>query len=208
MKEFFTVFEKWELCEVIEDVERVSSISVSSLTQTLQPCTLTTATIYRMISNSTIFFDNRIISYFATHELPNTPVDWPDTFPPGLLLFLVMEHKHLRSWALSFAQKSNSIPLEIFGGFYISAVELISNAMRRQLPLFTDAGGGDTLQLFPFANSPDFWAGLTAVLRLLPTQWLKDNVGQSLELRRLILSHLQVQSSCQCYHRHHIATDI
>lgn len=195
MKEFFTVLEKWELCEVVEDIERVSSPSVSPLTQTLRPATLTSATLYRMISNWTIFFDNRIISYFATHVLPGTLDNWPDTFPPGLLLFLMIEHKHLRNWALSLAHKSNPIALESFEGSYLSAVGLISNAARRQPPVTVKTRDRDTLELFPFAKSPDFWTGLSAMLRLLPPQWLKGDVGQPLELRRMVLSHLEVQSS-------------
>jgi hypothetical protein len=196
LKEFFTVFEKWELGEVVEDIERISSPSVSSSTQTLRPATLTSATLYRMITNRTIFFDNRIMSYFATHVLPDTLDDWP-TFPPGLLLFLVIEHKHLRNWALSLAHKSNPIALEIFEGSYLYAVGLICNAARRQSPVTVKIRDRDTLEFFPFAKSPDLWTGFSAVLRLLPPQWLKGDVGQPLELRRIVLSHLEVHSSRQ-----------
>jgi len=148
-----------------------------------------------MISNWTIFFDNRIISYLATHVLPDTLDDWPDTLPPGLLLFLMIEHKHLRNWALSLAHKSNPIALEIFEGSYLSAVGLISNAARRQSPVPVMIRDRDTIEFFPFAKSSDFWTGFSAVLRLLPPKWLKGDVGQPLELRRIVLSHLEVQSS-------------
>lgn len=190
---FFAEFNKWELSEVLEDIARSSKTSSQALPLT----SLSSATLYRMVSNWVIFSDKRILAYFATHEMPDTLSGWPDaSVPPGLLVFLTIEFKHLRRWAVSRASKSSIISLEALNDSYLLAIDMIHEAMQRQLG--TDAKLDSRKQEpFSFAQSSDFWMGLNAALRLLPPQWLKGSFGLPLEFRHTILSHLRVQTSCK-----------
>jgi len=193
---FFAEFDKWELSEVLDDIARSSKNSSQALPLT----NLSSATLYRMMSNWTIFSDKRILAYFATHEMPDTLSGWPDaSVPPGLLVFLTIEFKHLRRWAVSRASKSSFISPEVLNGSYLLAIDMIHEAMQRQLG--TDAKLDSRKQEpFSFAQSSDFWMGLNAALRLLPPQWLKGSSGQPLEFRRTILSHLRVQGPRKEFH--------
>src|SRR6266498_4404829 len=191
---FFAEFDKWELSEVLQDIARSGKSSMNS-SQALPLTNLSSATIYRMMTNWMIFSDKRILAYFATHEMPDTLSGWPEaSVPPGLLVFLTIEFKHLRRWAVSRASRSSFISPEVLNRSYLLAIDVIREAMQCQLG--TDAKLDSRKQEpFSFAQSSDFWIGLNAALWLLPPQWLKGSFGRPLEFRRSILSHLRVQSS-------------
>ena len=188
-------FEKWELSEVIADIERTTSSHTSS-SQALPESKLPAATLYRMLWNWTVFTDPRVLSFFQTHSIPDNLTGWPDgPFPPGLLVFLVLENAHLRKWAFSRASQSTLISLDAFSAPYVNAIALISSALLRQLHGLSQAQGSGQHQNFQFAQPSDFWTGLNGLLRLVPPQWLVSTAGQALEFRRVVLGHLQVQGS-------------
>ena len=187
---FFTAFEKWELDEVLKDVES----TVLSSSQSLPVAHLHPATLFRMISNWTIFWDSRIVLYFATHSLPDHLPGWPQpSMPPGILLFLLAAQNHLRQWAVSHITKNSFVPHELFQGSYLLALEAICDGIQHQLR--DSAEGQVTAEHYSFAQSSDFWNGMNTVLRLLPPQWLAGSSGKPVVLRRAIMNHLRFNDS-------------
>jgi hypothetical protein len=153
------------------------------------------ATLYRMVSNWTIFCDSRVALYFATHALPDSLPEWPQTsIPPGTLLFLLAEQNHLRQWATSHIPKNTFIPHELFQGSYLLAIGAICDAVQHQLRDSASSQGSVVMEHYSLAQPSDFWNGMNTVLRLLPPQWLAGNFGKPLELRRAIMNHLRVQN--------------
>ncbi|KAF9534475.1 SEN1 N terminal-domain-containing protein [Crepidotus variabilis] len=191
LKQFFVEYEKWELSEVIQDMERADNPSVSGHPPT--PANLPVPTLYRMVANWNIFNDSRVQSYFLAHSIPEDEEGWPQSpLPPGLLVFLMVDPPHLRKWAVTLASNSSIIPLDAFSAPYITAMASITSVLRRQLP---DAMDTPKHELIPFAEPASIFNGVNAVLRLVPPDWLKGSSGQPLELRRALLSHLQVDGS-------------
>ena len=192
---FFAAFEKWELSEVLKDLEIPILTVDSSSTQSLSMAHLEPSTLYRMVSNWTIFCDSRIVFFFATHALPDSLPEWPQaSIPPGILLFLLAEQDHLREWATSHVPKNTFIPFELFQGSYLLAIGAICNAIQHQL---LDSASGQApvvMDHYSFAQPLDFWNGMNTVLRLLPPQWLAGKVGKPVELRQAIMNHLRVQN--------------
>lgn len=148
-----------------------------------------------MISNWSIFWDSRIVLYFATHALPDHLPGWPrSSMPPGILLFLLAAQNHLRQWAVSHIAKNSFVPYELFHGSYLLAIEAICNGLQHQLRDF-GAEGQVVAEHYPFAQSSDFWKGMNTVLRLLPPQWLAASSGKPVVLRRAVMNHLQSNNS-------------
>ncbi|KAJ3513039.1 hypothetical protein NLJ89_g3171 [Agrocybe chaxingu] len=60
----------------------------------------------------------------------------------------------------------------------------------------SNSSSSNGLSPLPLAQGPDLWSGVGAALRLIPPEWLKSSVGQSLQVRGAIFSHLHDSSSC------------
>lgn len=190
---FFAAFEKWELCEVLNDLAN-PILPVDPSSPSLPLSHLHPATLYRMVSNWTIFCDSRIALYFATHTLPDDLPEWPQTVPPGILLFLLSKQNHLRQWAISHIPNSCFIPHTLFQGSYLLVVGAICDAIKHN---FHDSASQAVVVMEHYSLAPpsDLWDGMNKVLRLLPPQWLAGNLGKPVELRRTIINHLRVQNS-------------
>jgi len=167
----------------------------SSSRQSLSVAHLEPSTLYRMVSNWTIFCDSRIVVFFSTYAIPDSLPGWPQaSIPPGILLFLLAEQEHLRRWATSHLPKNTFIPNELFQGSYLLAMGAICNAIQHQILDSASSQTAIVMDHFSFAEPLDFWNGMNTVLRLLPPQWLAGNVGKSVELRQAIMNHLRVQN--------------
>lgn len=154
------------------------------------------AILYRMVYNWTIFCDSRVVSYLATHALPNSLPGWPQTsIPPGILLLLLVEQNHLRQWAISRLPKNTFIPLESFQESYLLAIGTICDVIQRQLRDSASSQVPVVVEHYSFAPPSDFWNGMNLVLRLLPPKWLAGSSEKPVELRRAIMNHLRVQKT-------------
>ncbi|CAA7261403.1 unnamed protein product [Cyclocybe aegerita] len=180
LQQFFLTFENWELQEVLKDIER-------------SPTSVSIATVYRIMCNSAMFLNSRLIQCLQASRPPEFSIIWPNGFyPPGLLVFLVSDDEGIRRWATVLASKSQLIPASSFSrSSYLKAIDAISLALQTG-----NSSSSNSLSPLPLAQGPDLWSGVGAALRLIPPEWLKSNVGQSLQIRGAIFSHLHDSSSC------------
>lgn len=194
MAAFFLEFDKWEVKEVLEVIADNSTND-----GTVQRPDASIGTIYRMVSNWAIFRSPQVLHYLQSHIPSNVGDDWPDDpIPPGTLVLLFAADSRLRSWAISCASRCKMIQPTLFTGSYCKAMQMVIQILKM-------ASTPDSAELrsmtnrIQFLQSTELWPGCHTLLKLIPQEWLKSNIGEALELKRTILSQLHNPDSCLCF---------
>jgi len=205
LKEFFTVFEKWELEEVLKDIDPVGSVADPTPTESQKQ--LSEAALYRVLSNWTLFCNAQVLAYLESHPPTDSPNSWADLpLPPGIFVLLVARNTEVRTWASKYASRVQPLEPELFIGSYLKALEVVHSALQLQSenskPLLTSStparpSSGTTL-LLEYAKPSEFWPGVNIILRLIPPNYLKSNSLQPMALKRDISSRLRDNNSRSC----------
>lgn len=200
LKEFFVAFEKWELEEVLKDIDLASSVSSAYLDQPQKPDIM----LYRMLSNWTLFCSAQVLAYLESHipaDLPNSWANLP--LPPGILVLLVARNTEVRTWASSYASRTQLLEPKLFIGSYLKALGVVHSALQHpqsensQPSLMSSTVTQSSSEIPPleYAKASEFWPGFNIILHVIPPNYLKSNCSQSLVLRRDIFSHLRDNDS-------------
>jgi senataxin len=165
---------------------------------------LPSATVYRMVSNWTIFCNSSIQSILHRYDPSNCSIGWPtDPFPPGMFVLLIVANPLLRSWARNHASSSSLIALDKFRGSHINALGVLAHAIHAshngpfQPSLSTPAPSNPLNMQVIFAESSDLWSGFHSALRLIPPEFLISTSRQSINMGRIVTSHLHDQGPRQ-----------
>lgn len=194
---FFSEFNKWELQEVWNDLERIEQAAALPDVQPIRSVNLPIGTTYRLVTNWTIFQDPRVLSFLQKGILSLHAVDLANyPIPPGILVLLLADNSHLRTWAVTQASKSMMIKPELFIGAYVEAVETVLHVLSTYDATHSTPSVGPPLMAhLPFAPLSELWSGFNKLLRFIPPEWLKKPTGTPLLIKRIVLGHLQDEGS-------------
>ena len=174
------------------------------LNQQMTLAKLPPATVYRMVSNWTIFCDPRIQSIFHRYAPSNCSTSWPtDPLPPGMFVLLIVENPLLRSWASNHASSSSLIAPDKFRDSHVNALGVLAHAIHAshigpaQSSLSTPAPPNPFNMRLTFAGSFDLWSGFYFALRLIPPEFLISTSRQRINIGRIVTSHLHDQGPRQ-----------
>ncbi|KAF8798795.1 hypothetical protein BYT27DRAFT_6878132 [Phlegmacium glaucopus] len=169
------------------------------LNQQMTLAELPPATVYRMVSNWTIFCDSRIQTILRTYAPSNCSTGWPtDPLPPGMFVLLIVASPVLRTWAKGHASNSSLIAPDKFLDSHVNALGVLAHAIHAshsgpaQPSLSTTAPPNLNTQL-EFAGSFDLWSGFHSALRLIPPEFLTSTSRQRINIGRMVTSHLHDQ---------------
>jgi len=203
VNQFIKNVEDRELEFVLEDVRVAGFTPGSALNQQMTLAELPPATVYRMVSNWTIFCDSRIQTILHTYALSNCPTGWPtDPLPPGMFVLLIVANPLLRTWAKSHASNSSLIASDKFLGSHVNALGVLAHAINAshngpaQSSLGTITPPNFNTQL-TFAGSFDLWSGFHSALRLIPPEFLSSSSRQRINIGRIVTGHLHDQGPRQ-----------
>ena len=174
------------------------------LNQQMTLAELPPATVYRMVSNWTIFCDSSIQSILHRYPPSNCSTGWPtDPFPPGMFVLLIVANPLLRSWARSHASSSSLIAPDKFRGSHVNALGVLTHAIHAshngpaQSSLSTPTPPDPLNTQLIFAASVDLWSGFHSALRLIPPEFLIPTSRQRINIGRIVTSHLHDQGPRQ-----------
>ena len=202
---FIRNIEGHELDFVLEEVLGAGFTAAPGLisNQQMTLAKLPSATVYRMVSNWTIFCDPRIQSILHQYAPSNCSTGWPtDPFPPGMFVLLIVENPLLRNWASNHASSSSLIAPDKFRDSHVNALGVLAHAIHAshigpaQSSLSTPAPNPFNMQL-KFAGSFDLWSGFYSALRLIPPEFLISTSRQRINIGRIVTSHLHDQGPRQ-----------
>ena len=202
---FIKNIESHELESVLEDVLRAGFVPApgSILNQQMTLAELPPATVYRMVSNWTIFCDSSIQSILHRYAPSNCSTGWPTDLPPGMFVLLIVANPLLCSWARNHASSSSLISPHKFRGSYINALGVLAHAIHAshngpvQSSLSTSAPPNPLNTQFIFSESFDLWSGFHSALRLIPPEFLISTPRQRINIGRIVISHLHDQGPRQ-----------
>lgn len=182
---FFSSFEKWELSGIIDDIGMADT-----------PTSIRAGTLYRMMSNWAFFSDTRVQSYLQNRVPPNPLPGWPEHSPPRFAFVLsVMEGPNLQAWGKMCLSRCVIISKDLLVDFYSRALSIVIGVLEQPPARLsfdgTNHAESNTPNLVQFAEHSELWSGVYSIVRLIPPEWFQVNVGESLKLRRMILSHLR-----------------
>ena len=204
MNEFIKSVEDKELQSVVKDVSDAGFTPELVLNPQLTLAALPSATVYRMVSNWTIFCDSRIQSILHTYDPSNCSTSWPtDPFPPGMFVLLIVANPLLRTWASSLSSSSSLIPPEKFRSSHVNALGILAHAIHAshsglaQSSLTTPAPPNPLNTQLTFAGSHELWSGFHSALRLIPPEFLIPTSRQRINIGRAVTSHLYDQGPRQ-----------
>ena len=206
MNGFIKNVEGHELDFVLEEVRGAGFTAAPGLipNQQMTLAKLPPATVYRMVSNWTIFCDPRIQSILNRYAPSNCSTDWPtDPLPPGMFVLLIVENPLLRSWASNHASSSSLITSDKFRDSHINALGVLAHALHAshigpaQSSLSTPAPPNPFNILLTFAGSLDLWSGFYSALRLVPPEFFISTSRQRINIGRIVTSHLHDQGPRQ-----------
>ncbi|KAF8908972.1 SEN1 N terminal-domain-containing protein [Gymnopilus junonius] len=192
LEAFFAEFNKWELREVWNDIERADQTTTLTDTQQSLSVSLPVGTLYRLVTNWTIFQDPRILSFLQKGVLSVHLVNLADyPIPPGFLVLLLADNSQLRNWAVTQVSQSTMIRSGIFTGAYIEAMETILHVVSTyDAAKSTPSAGPSLVAHLQFASLSELWSGFNKLLRVIPPEWFQTATHLPLSLRRTVLGHL------------------
>ena len=202
---FIKNVESHELNFVLEDVLSAGFTVAPGLilNQQMTLANLPPATVYRMVSNWTIFCDPRIQSIFHRYAPSNCSAGWPtDPFPPGMFVLLIVVNPLLRGWASSHASSSSLIAPDKFRHSHVNALGVLAHAIHAshigaaQSSLSAPAPPNSFNMQLTFAGSFDLWSGFYSALRLIPPEFISTS-RQRINIGRIVTSHLHDQGPRQ-----------
>lgn len=187
-------FERWELSGIIDDIERADTPTPSTSNE--PPKSIRTGTLYRMMSNWAFFSDTRVRSYLQSHSPPNSIPGWPENLPPRFSFVLsVMQGPNLQAWGQMCLSRCSILSKDLLVDFYAQALSIVIGALE-QPPMrlsYSAINGAESNapEYVQFEEQSELWSGIYRIVHLIPPEWFQVNVGESLKLRRAILSHLR-----------------
>ncbi|KAI0269828.1 SEN1 N terminal-domain-containing protein [Gloeopeniophorella convolvens] len=190
IQDFVDHFSSWEIGLCVEALtERQLSPDAANLTLLDAPPAL----IYLILSNLNVLQDSWILSIIAKYVPSAGPPRWPvDPPPPGLFYMLLHENPDVRRWSeqqVKHCQRT-PMPTDSFVGPYVTVLEVVVDVLAANPP------GGSSTSGFPFTQDPaSLWSGLTNIIRLLPSEYLKASRRSHVDLRRVIAGHLHDRGS-------------
>lgn len=203
---FIKNVEGHELVFVLDDVLGAGFTAAPGLilNQQMTLANLPPATVYRMVSNWTIFCDPNIQSILNRYAPSDCSTGWPtDPLPPGMFVLLIVVNPLLRSWANNHASSSSLIAPDKFRGSHVNALGVLAHAIHAshigpaQSCLSTPAPPNPFNMQFTFAGSSDLWSGFYSALRLIPPEFLISTSRQRINIGRIVTSHLHDQGPRQ-----------
>ena len=206
MTGFIKSIEGHELDFVLEEVLGAGFTVAPSLILNPQMtlAKLPPATVYRMVSNWTIFCDPSIQSILHRYAPSNCSTGWPtDPLPPGMFVLLIVENSLLRNWASNHASSSSLIAPDKFRDSHANALGVLAHAIHAsdigsaQSSLKTPAPPNPFNMQLTFAVSFDLWSGFYSALRLIPPEFLISTSRQRINIGRIVTSHLHDQGPRQ-----------
>lgn len=200
VNEFIKNVEDKELEFVLKDVLGAGFRPGSIFDQQMTLAKLPSATVYRMVSNWTIFCDSRIQSILHIYAPSNCSTGWPiDPLPPGMFVLLVVANPLLRTWASSHASSSPLITPDKFRDSHINALGVLAHAIHAsrsgpdESSLATPTPQNSLNTQLTFAGSSDLWSGFYSALRLIPPEFLISTSRQRINIGHIVTSHLHDQ---------------
>ena len=203
---FIKSIEDHELEFVLEDIGRAGFTPAPGLilNQQMTLAQLPPATVYRMVSNWTIFCDSSIQSILHRYAPSNCSTGWPtDPFPPGMLVLLIVANPLLRTWARNHASSSSLIGPDKFRGSHVNALGVLAQAIHAShngpplSSLSTSVPPNPLNTQLTFAGSFDLWLGFHSALRLIPPEFLISTSRQRINVGRIVTTHLSDQGPRQ-----------
>lgn len=201
---FIKNIEGHELDFVLEEVLGAGFTAAPGLDQQMTLAKLPSATVYRMVSNWTIFCDPRIQSILDRYAPSNCSTGWPtNPLPAGMFVLLIVANPLLRNWARNHASSSSLIALDKFRDSHVNALGVLANAIHAshigppQSSLSTPAPPNPFDMQLLFSGSFDLWSGFYSALRLIPPELLIPTSRQRINIGRIITSHLHDQGPRQ-----------
>ena len=191
---FFLSFERWELSGIIDDIERADTPTPSTSNE--PPKSIRTGTLYRMMSNWAFFSDTRVRSYLQSHSPPNSIPGWPENLPPRFSFVLsVMQGPNLQAWGQMCLSRCSILSKDLLVDFYAQALSIVIGALEQPPTRLSysaiNGAESNAPEYVQFEEQSELWSGIYRIVHLIPPEWFQVNVGESLKLRRAILSHLR-----------------
>lgn len=187
LKNFFSVFEGWELTTVLEDLKKEGFTAGDSMEGTGRSLAdIPIQLLFRMVTNWTIFSNSEIQTLL--HDFaPAQPVSgWPSIYPPpGMLLLAVDQSEQVRQWARGQCLSADLtvMPPAKFTGSYIKAFEMMVQAIQGT------TSNLDGSPAFNVSSDPVvLWSAFSKVIRLVPPT--ENPCKSTFDLRRTVTSHL------------------
>ena len=200
VNEFIKNIEGKELEYVLQDVLGAGFTPGLTLNQQMTLAELPPATVYRMVSNWTIFCDSRIQSILHTYAPSNCSTSWPtEPMAPGMFVLLIVANPQLRTWARSHASSSSLIAPDKFRDSHVNALGILAHAIHASHggPPSSLGTPNPLIMQLTFAGLFDLWSGFHSALRLIPPDFLTPTSRQRINIGRIVTSHLHDQGPRQ-----------